>query len=141
MTSFSFQSIQSLEISAQDNPTIDVRDGRIFLTAERDQERIVISAPLQGIMPKVSAATVKTTGRKKPSPLMGRSLHKGVDNGMAKLTDDKVRDIRTLLADKSFAEDYKNVSVMYADIAKSYNVSLWTIKNVAENISWKHVTI
>jgi hypothetical protein len=141
MASFNFQSIQSLEISAQDNPTIDVRDGRIFLTAERGQERIVISAPLQGIMPKVSATTVKTTGRKKPGPLLGRSLHKGEENGMAKLNDDKVRDIRTLLADKDFVKGYKNVSVMYTDIAKSYNVSLWTIKNVAENVSWKHVTI
>lgn len=141
MTSFSFQSIQSLEISAQDNPTIDVRDGRIFLTAERNQERIVISAPLQGIMPKVSATMVKTAGRKKPSSLLGRNLHQGVGNGMAKLNDEKVRDIRTLLADKTFVKEYKNVTAMYAEIAESYKVSPWAIKNVAENISWKHVTI
>jgi hypothetical protein len=141
MTSFSFQSIQSLEISAQDNPTIDVRDGRIFLTAERNQERIVISAPLQGIMPKVSATMVKTPRRKKPGPLLGRSLHKGEENGMAKLNDDIVREIRTLVADKNFVKEYKNVTAMYAEIAESYKVSLWTIKNVAENISWKHVTI
>lgn len=141
MTSFSFQSIQSLEISAQDNPTIDVRDGRIFLTAERDQERIVISAPLQGIMPKVSATMVKTPRRKKPGPLLGRSLHKGEENGMAKLNDDIVREIRTLVADKNFVKEYKNVTAMYAEIAESYKVSPWAIKNVAENISWKHVTI
>lgn len=141
MTSFNFQSIQSLEISAQDNPTIDVRDGRIFLIAERNQERIVISAPLQSVMPKVSATTVKTAGRKKPSSLLGRNLHQGVGNGMAKLNDDIVREIRTLVADKNLVKEYKNVTAMYAEIAESYKVSLWTIKNVAENISWKHVTI
>lgn len=141
MTSFSFQSIQSLEISAQDNPTIDVRDGRIVLTAERGEERIVISAPLQGIMPKVAATTVKMTGRKKPGALLGRSLHKGEENGMAKLNDNTVREIRTMLADKNFVEGYRNATSMYAEIAKAYKVSPWAIKNVAENISWKHVTI
>jgi hypothetical protein len=141
MTSFSFQSIQSLEISAQDNPTIDVRDGRLVLTANRGQERIMITAPLQGILPKVSATTVKTANRKDPSPLLGRSLHKGIDNGMAKLNDDLVREIRTLLVDKDFVKSYKNVTKMYAEIAKSYNVSPWAIKNVAEGISWKHVVV
>ena len=60
---------------------------------------------------------------------------------MAKLNNDTVREIRTLLADKNFVGEYKNATAMYLEIAKSYNVSLWTIKNVAENISWKHVTI
>jgi hypothetical protein len=141
MTSFNFQSIQSLEISAQDNPTIDVRDGHLVLTAERGQERIMITAPLQGIMPKVSATTIKKPNRKGSSPLLGRNLHKGADNGMAKLNDDLVREIRTLLTDKSFAKSYKNVTAMYTDLSKSYNVSPWAIKNVAEGISWKHVIV
>jgi len=141
MTSFNFQSIQSLEISAQDNPTIDVRDGRLVLTAERGQERIMITAPLQGIMPKVSASTVKRVNRKGPSPLLGRSLHKGSENGMAKLNDEYVREIRTLLSDKSFVKSYKNATEMYTEISKDYNVSPWAIKNVAEGVSWKHVTI
>jgi hypothetical protein len=141
MTSFNFQSIQSLEISAQDKPTIDVRDGHLVLTAERGEERIVITAPLQGIMPKVSATVVKKPNRKGPSPLLGRSLHKGGDNGMAKLNDDLVREIRTLLTDKSFVKSYKNVTAMYTDLSKSYNVSPWAIKNVAEGISWKHVIV
>jgi hypothetical protein len=141
MTSFNFQSIQSLEISAQDKPTIDVRDGHLVLTAERGQERIVITAPLQGIMPKVSATSIKTPKRVKNASLSDRALHKGVNNGMSKLTDDTVREIRTLLSDKSFVKSYKNTVIMYKEIAKSYSVSAWTIKNVAENLSWKHVTI
>jgi hypothetical protein len=141
MTSFNFQSIQSLEISVQDKPTIDVRDGHLVLTAERGEERIVITAPLQGIMPKVAATAVKKPKRGKISPLLGRSLHKGSDNGMAKLNDDLVREIRTLLADKSFVKGYKSVTKMYTEIAKSYNVSPWAIKNVAEGISWKHVIV
>ena len=92
-------------------------------------------------MPKVSATTVRAPKRRKNSPLLGRNLHKGGDNGMAKLNDDSVREIRTLLADKSFVKSYKNVTKMYTEIAKSYNVSPWAIKNVAENISWKHVVV
>ena len=92
-------------------------------------------------MPKVSATVVKKPNRKGPSPLLGRNLHKGGDNGMAKLNDASVREIRTLLADKSFVKSYKNVTTMYTDLSKSYNVSPWAIKNVAEGISWKHVVV
>jgi hypothetical protein len=141
MSPFNFQSIQSLELSSKDNPVIDVRDGHLVITAERGQEKIMITAPLQGIVPKVSSTTVKTPGRKKPSPLLGRSLHQGEENGMAKLNDDSVREIRTLLKDKDFVASYKNVTSMYTEIARSYNVSPWAIKNVAEGASWKHVTV
>ena len=137
MTSFNFQSIQSLEISAQDKPTIDVQDGHIVLTAERGQERIVITAPLQGIMPKVSATSVKTPKQKKINPLLGRSFNKGV----AKLNEDTVREIRKLISDQSFVKTHKNKIMMYKEVAKLYNVSAWTIKNVAENLSWKHVSV
>jgi hypothetical protein len=141
MSPFNFQSIQSLELSSKDNPVIDVRDGHLVITAERGQEKIMITTPLQGIVPKVSATTVKTPGRKKPSPLLGRNLHQGSENGMAKLNDDSVREIRTLLKDKDFVASYKNVTSMYTEIARSYKVSPWAIKNVAEGASWKHVTV
>jgi len=141
MSPFNFQSIQSLELSSKDNPVIDVRNGHLVITAERGQERIMITTPLQGIVPKVSSTVVKTAGRKKPSPLLGRNLHQGSENGMAKLNDDSVREIRTLLKDKNFVKSYKSVTAMYAEIAQSYKVSPWAIKNVAEGASWKHVTV
>lgn len=139
MSPFNFQSIQSLEISAKDNPTIDVRDGHLILTAERGEERIMITAPLQGIMPKVAATTVKRPNRKKPGPLVGRNLHQGSENGMAKLNEESVAEIRALIEDKSFVKSYPSESAMYKEMAKSYNVSSWAIKNVAEGVSWKHV--
>jgi len=141
MSPFNFQSIQSLELSSKDNPVIDVRDGHLVITAERGQEKIMITAPLQGIVPKVSSTTVKAPKCKQASPLLGRNLHQGSDNGMAKLNDSSVREIRTLLKDKSFVKSYKSMTAMYAEIAQSYNVSPWAIKNVAEGLSWKHVEV
>ena len=141
MSSFNFQSIQTLELSANDNPIVDVRDGLLLISATRDQERILITAPLQSVLPKVAATKVKTPKRRKPSPLLGRNLHQGSENGMAKLNDDSVKEIRYLLADKDFVRSHKSISAMYRELAETYKVSAWAIKNIAEGASWKHVTI
>jgi hypothetical protein len=134
MTSFNFQSIQSLEISAQDKPTIDVRDGHLVLTAERGQERIVITAPLQGIMPKVAATKIKT-------PKRTSKYNGGSKNNNSKLNDETVRAIRLRINDSKFKATFKNTPAMYKELALTYKVSVWTIKNIAENISWKHVIV
>ena len=139
MSPFNFQSIQSLEISAKDNPTIDVRDGQLILTAERGEERIMITAPLQGILPKVAATTVKVSQGKKPKRSNHVGLHQGTKNGMAKLNEEKVCEIRALLEDKKFVKSFATETAMYREIAKAYNVSPWAIKNVAEGLSWTHV--
>jgi hypothetical protein len=141
MTSFNFQSIQSLEISAQDKPTIDVRDGHLVLTAERGQERIVITAPFQNIMPKVSATTVKTLQVKKPSSLKGHTFNRGSQNPIAKLNENVVKEIRTLLADPGFVNSYNSSSALDMDLAKSYKVSAAAIYSIRKGNSWKHVAI
>jgi hypothetical protein len=141
MTLFNFRSIQELEISESDNPKIDVQDGRLVLTAERNKEKIVITAPLNGIVASAVATTLKAPKRRIKGNPTGVNLHVGIDNGMAKLDDTSVREIRTLLADTSFTKNYTSVTSMYKDLGKAYQVSGWAIKNVADNISWKHVTI
>jgi len=140
MTSFNFQSIQSLEISAQDNPTIDVRDGRLVLTANRGQDRIMITAPLQGILPKVAATTVKTATKSK-TYVSRRDGNRGSNNPIAKLNEEVVREIRKLFNDKTFVNSYPNITAMHEDIAKDYNVSTAAIYQVYKNITWKHVII
>ena len=139
MSPFNFQSIQSLEISAKDNPTIDVRDGHLILTAERGEERIMITAPLQGILPKVSDTTVKVSQTKRTYRVRSLGSHQGTKNGMAKLNDEKVCEIRALLEDKSFVQSFANLTALYTEIAEAYNVSPWAIRNIAEGFSWTHV--
>jgi hypothetical protein len=140
MTSFNFQSIQSLEISAQDNPTIDVQDGRLILTAERGQERIMITAPIQGIVPKVSKTTVKTPTKNR-TYVSHRYGNRGSNNPIAKLNENAVREIRTLFNDKTFVNSYPNITAMHEDVAKDYNVSTAAIYQVYKNITWKHVIV
>jgi hypothetical protein len=140
MTSFNFRSVQELEITANDNPQIDVQDGRLVLTAERNKEKIVITAPFHGVVPIAAATVVKAPKRGKGLPT-GINLHVGSDNGMAKLNEIAVKEIRMLVADEDFKKEYKSLTAMYAAVGEIFNVSGWAIKNVAENISWKHVKV
>lgn len=57
------------------------------------------------------------------------SIRKGVDVNFAKLNDDKVREIRTLLAE----------GVLQSEIAKRYNVSKPLISVLKSRRIWKHV--
>jgi hypothetical protein len=139
VTSFNFQSVQTLAISEKDNPVIDVRDNHLVLTAERGAERIMITAPLQSIIPATVVTKVKTPRKNGPSPLLGQAMHQGATNGMAKLTDEAVLSIWSFLDDPDFVAGYKSTTAMYKDIAKAFKVSAWAIKNIHCGISWKHI--
>ena len=134
MTSFNFQAIQSLELSSDDKPHLDVKDGHIVLTAQRGQERIIITAPLSGVLPKVAKTTVKT-----PKSQMAPSRNVGTDNSVAKLNEHMVREIRAMAADKSLASTFTGKMKFYEEIGKIYNVHRYTVKNVVERFSWKHI--
>jgi hypothetical protein len=55
----------------------------------------------------------------------------GVDNYFAKLTDEKVREIRILLSD----------GISQRKIAKIYGISRGPIQRIAEKTGWKHVKL
>jgi len=139
MTSFNFQSVQTLTISEQDHPVIDVRDNHLVLTAQRGAERIMITAPLQSIVPAAVVTKVKTAKRTKVNPSLGVPKSVGTANAMAKLNDEAVKSIWSFLDDPDFVAGYKSVTSMYKDIAKAFNVSPWAIKNIHEGLSWKHI--
>ena len=46
-----------------------------------------------------------------------------------------------LAADEDFKKEYKSLTAMYTEVGKIFNVSGWAIKNVVENVSWKHVKV
>jgi hypothetical protein len=142
MSPFNFQAVQLLELSHDDTPTLDVQDDTVILTAQRGDEQIRITAPLKNIVPQVAATTVK--GRPSPRrgmPLPGGDKRLGESNGMAKLTEESVREIRLLLSDPKFVKSFRSAKALYEEIARVYKVHPLTVKNVATNVSWKHVKI
>jgi hypothetical protein len=70
----------------------------------------------------------------KASHRKGKDGLKGSENGVAKLNEDKVKEILTL---------YKNNSdnFNYYEVAKMYNVDHTNIRLIVKGKAWKHVTI
>jgi len=143
MTTFNFKSVQLLELADSDQPTIDVQDGQLILTAERDGESIRITAPLKQMLPQVAATTVRMplpSGRK-GKPIAGGEKRQGELNGMAKLTDAKVREIRLILSETRPGSGRGSRHALFEKLARAYNVHVATIRSIAYNESWKHVKI
>jgi hypothetical protein len=150
MSPFNFRSVQSLELSSEDKPTVRIENDFLVLTATRGDEQIQITAPVSFSMPVTTTVTAPNRADRrlvrKPSsrigiPVRGGEKRAGELNKMAKLTDAAVREIKMILADPGMVKKYKNRHALYQDIAKAYGVHHATIKNVATNISWKHITI
>ena len=142
MSPFNFQPVQLLELSDADTPSIDVQDGQIVLTAQRGDERIRITAPLRQVLPQVAATTVKMPRpHRQGISIAGGDKRVGELNGMAKLTEESVREIRLMISDSKFIKSFKTRHALCAEIARAYNVHPATVKNVIDNVSWKHVKI
>ena len=145
MSPFNFRSVQSLELSSEDNPTVTIKDNILVLTATRGTEQIQITTPIK--FSTVIQNTVTTPVRRrnyssrKGVPITGGEKRAGEKNKMAKLTDSAVREIRMILADEGMVKKYSTKSALYEDIAKAYGVHMYTIRNVAANVSWKHISI
>lgn len=142
MSPFNFQPIQLLELSDEDAPHLDVQDGKVILTAQRGDEHIRITAPLHNVLPQVKATSVKTPRPKRAGiPIAGGDKRVGELNGMAKLTEQSVREIRLMMSDPKFVDSFKSKTALLNELARAYNVHPGTVKNVIENASWRHVKI
>lgn len=141
MSPFNFQPVQLLELSDSDAPSIDVQDGQLILTAQRGEEKIRITAPLRQVLPQVASTIVKMPSSLKGKHLPGGDKRVGELNGMAKLTEQSVREIRLMMSDPKFIKSFRTRHALCLEIAKAYNVHPATVKNVIDNVSWKHVKI
>lgn len=137
MSPFNFQPVQLLELSQADAPSIDVQDGQLILTAQRGDERIRITAPLNQVLPQVKATQVKMPRIQRP----GGDKRVGENNGMAKLNEQSVREIRLMMSDPKFVKSFRSKLALLAELSKAYNVHPATVKNVIDNVSWKHVRV
>lgn len=144
MSPFNFQAIQTLAIVKEDNPHVDVRDGQLILTAERNNERIMITAPLASVMPTAVKSTVKAPARSPRNAQKGKSLpasdrRVGEKNPLAKLTEEDVREIRALATDSDYQKEFSSMHEMFHAIGKVYGVHFTTAYNIVNRRSWKHV--
>ena len=142
MNPFDFKTVQHLDITSADCPSMDVKDGQIILMAERNGSRIMITAPLSGIMPRVAKTTVRTPARSlraatkttKPRPSV-----QGVNNSLSKLNEEQVKEIRNFASDREFCRKYQTKISLYRALASQYKVHFLTIKNIINRVSWKHI--
>jgi len=142
MSPFDFKTVQHLDITSADSPSMDVKDGQIILMAERDGARIMITAPLNGIMPRVAKTTVRKPARSLPSLISTskpRPSMQGASNSLAKLNEDQVKEIRAVATNRELRRQYKTKIAMYRDLASKYHVHVLTIKNIIDRVSWKHI--
>ena len=149
MSSFAFQPVQFLDIKSEDNPQIDLNDGVLTIKANRGAERIVISAPINGLL----ASQVPTQTRvrridapaKVSDPRSGTILPSshgavGENNPLSKLNAQIVREIRAMASDSKYRAGFKSKQAMLYDLSRVYNVHWTTIWSIINRRSWKHVT-
>jgi len=144
MSHFTFKSVQSLAITAEDQPSIDIQNNQLILTAHRKGEVIQITAPVDGLLPRVAKTTIKSPVKKRTSSLAGKQVpitHHlvGTNNPNAKLNEAKVREIRQMYANKELAASYNSNHAFICAIAEIYCIHFGTIMNVVNGTSWKHV--
>ena len=121
---------------------MDVRDGQIILTAKRNGASIMITAPLNGLVPQVAKTTVRNAQRRGSVSHVirrPRTTMQGSNNALSKLTEDQVLEIRSIANDTSIRQEYKTKKGLYQAIASMYKVHPLTIKNIIDRVSWKHI--
>jgi hypothetical protein len=150
MSTFDFNSVYTLDLTEEDNPSIDVRDGNLILTAKRGDDRIMITTPLNRVIAPVAPAVGATQVNKprqsyrRRHPAKGRTLTRdhgavGENSPMSKLNESTVKEILALYADESYRGGFQSRQGAINDLAKVYDVHWTTIWKIVNRRSWKHV--
>ena len=143
---FSIKQLQVLELTQEHNPKVDVKNDKLIITACINDIETIITVPVDATLTNQTKKPVMSKPVSQPkrhysfSASIGKS-RQGVLNGMAKLTEDDVREIRQLLADESYANKFESRTRLHADIASAYNVSGSCIMLIDTKRTWKHVSI
>jgi hypothetical protein len=142
MNPFDFKTVQHLDITTADSPSMDVKDGQLILMAERGDARIMITAPLNGLVPQVAKTTVRNGARRLPASSTVRKARpalQGSKNKLSKLTEEQVLEIRAIANDREQRRKYGTKVAMYRDLASKYGLHVLTVQNVINRVSWKHI--
>ena len=150
MNSFQFQAVQVLNLSAEDHPTFRIEGHQLTLTATRNGEQIIITAPISNSS-EVLKLTQQPTAVKMPAPArpkFRRSTHRrtvnrdyprGEQHPKAKLTEQDIKDMREIFADPDYIKSFRSTYEAYIDLAKTYKIHYTTVYKIVNGQSWKHV--
>jgi predicted transcriptional regulator len=145
VSTFQFKAVQLLQLAAADNPTIKIEDGTLTISADRDGDQILITAPVPStavLSQKTKAApaapVVTKSVRRKPR-YWNRNPRFGEDHCRAKLRDQDIREMRALFSDEEYRKGFGSMYALYVDIAKAYNVHYTTVYKIVHGQTWKHV--
>jgi len=118
---FTIKQLQVLELKQEHNPKVDVKNDKLIITACINDVETIITVPVDATLsnhakkPVISKPVSQPKRHYSFSTTIGKS-RQGVLNGMAKLTEDDVREIRQLLADESYANKFESRTRLHADI-------------------------
>lgn len=125
---FSFQAVQTLRITPDDRPNIDVQDGNLVLTATRGEDRIMITAPIQSIIPPISKITTKTSNA--PKRKKTRNM---------KLNEDAVRHIRAQAENEEYLSQFPSRNAAYEQLAKDHKIHWTTVYGIVRRRTWRNI--
>lgn len=133
-----FQSVQLLNFTAEDQPSITLSQGTWTLVANRNGEQIMITAPdtrrqLQMVQPTPAKRHIKRRGR------MVDWAPKGEDHPKAKLSEADVIEMRELFKDVSYRKEFESDHQILMDFAKIYSIHYSTAYKIVHGQSWKHL--
>jgi hypothetical protein len=147
MNSFQFQAVQVLNLSAEDHPTCRIEGHQLTLTATRNGEQIIITAPISNS----SELTQQPKAVKMPTPArpqlrksthrrtVNRDYPRGEQHPKAKLTEQDIKEMRELFADPDYINTFRSTYEAYIDLAKTYKIHYTTVYKIVNGQSWKHV--
>ena len=150
MSPFQFQAVQTLDIASEDQPNIDVQNGKLILTAMRGGDQIRITAPLNSVIPTVapaatvvksSSTTVRRARRRNHHSVSNQVRPRGEEHSQSKLTEEQVKEIKCLLNDETYRLTYSSENEMLVDIGKTYGVHHTTVYAICHGLTWKHVKV
>lgn len=151
---FEFKSIQLLDFSTEDNPKVFFEGDKLVISAERGGEVLMVSTPMPGEqrIAKVQTQVKKpkrkmlaSSGKRYPLPtqqvLPATDSRVGENSKLAKLNEEKVKEIKQFLNDPKTLDEFSSWTNAYIQLGRMYNVHFTTISNIAKNRTWKHVSI
>lgn len=144
--------MQVLNLSAADHPTFHIDGHQLTLTATRNGEQIIITAPISNSS-EVLKITQQPTAVKMPAPAparpkfrkatrcrtVTREYPRGENHPKAKLTEQDIKEMRELFSDPDYINTFRSTYEAYIDLAKTYKIHYTTVYKIVNGQSWKHV--
>jgi hypothetical protein len=145
VTTFQFKAVQLLQLGEADNPTIRLEDGTLTITADRDGDQILITTPvpstssLSSQLQKPKAVQIAPKIVRKKPRYRNTNVPKGEAHSKAKLTEQDVREMRSLFGDSEYRKGFGSIYGICEEIGKVYGVHVTTVYKIVHGQSWRHV--